>query len=286
MATLAATVSRLCAASRRRYMDPYKAIAWPDALDQNAWYFTPELISLYGTPFWDTLGEAQRKRLSQYEALNFFSLNIHGERPLVEGLAQRVYRKESAVITPYLQHFLDEENKHMVYFGGFCTRYFGRVYPEKKLNLPREFLPGEADFLFFAKVLVFEEIVDVYNVAMAKDERLAPIARRINQLHHAEESRHLGFGRLMVAELFQRYAPTWPAEHLGETRVYLGEYLRATWREYYNPDAYRDAGIPDPYGARAMALEDPRQAEHRRQVSARCLDYLKKQHMVEEDLAL
>ena len=112
------------------------------------------------------------KRLSFCETVNFFSLNIHGEKRLIEGLARRLYRRGMEDLTAYLHHFLDEENKHMVYFGGFCTEYAGKVYPDRKVAFPREYAAGEEDFLFFAQVLIFEEIVDVYNVHLATDERL------------------------------------------------------------------------------------------------------------------
>ena len=198
MRDFSSTVEKLCNASRRNYVNPYDHIQWPESLDQDQWFFSSELLSLYGTPLYRDMTEEQKKRLSFYETVNFFSLNIHGEKALVEGLAHRAYRSNMESVTPYLHHFLDEENKHMVYFGGFCQRYAGKVYRDRKLMFPREYAPGEEDFLFFAKVLIFEEIVDVYNMAMAKDSRLPAIVRRINLAHHLEESRHLAFGRLFV----------------------------------------------------------------------------------------
>jgi len=280
---LVSTVEKLCETSRRNYLNPYSALEWPPALDAKWWFTTPEFISLYGTEIYEPLTEAEKRRLSFYEAVNFFSLNIHGEKALVEGLARRLYRLDSDVISSYLHHFLDEENKHMVYFGGFCTRYAGKVYPDKKMVFPRDFAPGEEDFLFFAKVLIFEEIVDVYNVRMAGDERLAPIARRINLLHHRDEARHLVFGRQLVQELFNCYAPTWPDETLRGVREYLRDYLVATWKEYYNPEVYRDAGLKDPLDIQDRAFLHPQCWEHRRRVSAGCVRYLLQSNIFEEE---
>jgi hypothetical protein len=276
-------VGKLCEASRKQYVDPYHYLEWPEKLDPEQWTTSPELISLYGTEPYEGLSEPQRKRLSFHEAVNFFSLNIHGEKALVEGLAQRVYRKSSDVITPYLHHFLDEENKHMIYFGGFCMRYAGKVYPDRKLSVPREFAPGEEDFLFFAKVMIFEEIVDHYNVRMSTDERLAPVARQINLIHHREEMRHLVFGREMVQRLFGHYAPQWPAGTLQGVRGYLLGYITATWKEYYNPDVYKDAGLEDPYGLVQRTFGDERCRRHRREVSEKCLRFLVKQGILEEE---
>ncbi len=282
MARLATIVNKLCEASRSNYVNPYSYLEWPETLDPDQWYMSPEFISLYGTEIYANLTEAQKKKLSFYEAVNFFSLNIHGEKPLVEGLAHRVYRKDQLDITPYLHHFLDEENKHMVYFGGFCMRYAGKVYPERKMAFPRDYVEGEEDFLFFAKVLIFEEIVDVYNVRMSKDARLAPIARQINLIHHLDESRHLGFGRLLVKELFNHYAPTWSPETLKGIRDYLGDYLVATWKEYYNLDSYQDAGLKNPYEVRETAYNHPRCQEHRKKVTEKCVRYLLKNNILEE----
>ena len=95
---------------------------------------SPDLISLHGTRHWDALDEQGRRVLSFFELVNFFSINIHGERMLIEGLAKRLYRKHAETVTPYLHHFLDEENKHMFYFGRFCNQYAGKVYAEGLLR--------------------------------------------------------------------------------------------------------------------------------------------------------
>ena len=280
--SLEATVERLCRVSVEQCIDPHSRIEWPERIDEGAWYTSPELVSLFGSPAYEELGEAQRKRLSFFEAVNFFSLNIHGERMLIEGLARRLYRRDHEAISPYLHHFLDEENKHMSYFGRFCTRYAGKVYPEKKLPFEQEFAPGEEDFLFFAKVLVFEEIVDVYNRRMARDERIAPIAREIHWLHHFEEARHLAFGRELVAELFARHRAQWPDEVLRGVRATLAAYLGATWKEYYNPDAYRDAGLEGAFELRRAALASSAGRAHRIEVSQGCLRFLLEGGILEE----
>jgi P-aminobenzoate N-oxygenase AurF len=282
MRTLEQTVERLCEASRKDYANPYELV-WPEKHDRDQWYFSPELISLYGTRFYAELSDADKKKLSFLEAVNFFSLNIHGEKALIEGLAHRLYEKQTAIYSDYLHHFLDEENKHMVYFGGFCMRYAGKVYPDKKMILDREYAPGEEDFLFFAKVMIFEEIVDVYNVRMAQDERLSPIAREINRLHHRDEARHLVFGRQMVQEMFQHYCKHWEAETLNAIRKYLEQYVVATWREYYNPDVYRDLGLSNSYDIYEKAFDDGATRQHRREVTSGCIQYFLNHRILEQD---
>ena len=275
------TLKRLSEVSRKQYDNPYEAVEWPDKLDEAAWLTSPELISLYGTELYASLAESQRKRLAFFEAVNFFSLNIHGEKSLVEGLAHRLYAQETPEISEYLHHFLDEENKHMVYFGGFCQRYAGKIYADRKLTVPREYAPGEEELLFFAKVMIFEEIVDVYNRKMADDERLAPVARRINWLHHRDEARHLVFGRETVARLAQRSLPAWDDDTRSRVRRYLSDYVEATWKEFYNPDVYADAGIAEPYAAQRAAWAHSACREHRRAVAEPCVSFLRKHNLWE-----
>lgn len=287
MADLKKTADRLSEISRRDYSNPYAALRdWPERLGGDEWFTSPELTSLYGTEEYGRLSESDKKRLSFFEAVNFFSLNIHGEKSLIEGLARRLYRKDDDAISAYLHHFLDEENKHMVYFGAFCERYAGKIYPDKKLAFPRDYADGEEDFLFFAKVLVFEEIVDVYNVRMSTDERLHPVARQINAMHHRDEARHLVFGRQLVKELYELHAPCWPAEVLGAVRGYLRDYIVATWKEYYNVDVYRDMGLVDPRGLHQRAFASAAQTQHRRAVSTGCLRYLRESGIFEEEPSL
>ena len=90
MNDLVKTADRLCALSRRAFSNPFADFQWPERLDGDQWSTSPELISIYGSQAYEAMSEPERKRLSFYEAVNFFSLNIHGEKALVEGLAARL----------------------------------------------------------------------------------------------------------------------------------------------------------------------------------------------------
>jgi P-aminobenzoate N-oxygenase AurF len=245
-----------------------QTIIWPDKVDRDQWFMSPNLLSLYGTDLWDRIGETARKRLSFFESVNFFSLNIYGEKPLVSGLAQRIYSLGYGNVSPYIHHFLGEENRHMEYFGRFCMTYAGKIYPEKRFSLPGEFAPGEEDILFFAQTVIFEMVADYYNVTTGEDERVVPIARQINQLHHADETRHLVFGRKILADLWEQCSTTWDTETQARVRNDITAFLTATWRQYYNPDVYRDAGITDPYEATDMAWTSPDRIAFRARVEA------------------
>jgi hypothetical protein len=278
---------RLSRVSARTFQNPYTAVDWPDALDAAAdWFTSPELLSLHGTAYWDELPEPERRRLSFLEAANFYSLNIHGEKSLMSGLASRLYRPDLVDVAGYLHHFLDEENKHSVYFGGFCTRY-AKVYRSRQVAVGGERPQDIEDFLFFAKTMVFEEVVDQYNRVQGRDTRLHPLARFINGNHHREETRHLVFGRALVSALWA--AAGWDAATRADLGDQLTAFLVASWREFYNPDVYADLAhknpahknpahknpaLENPWEVAETAWASPAQRRHRRQASGRCLGFL------------
>ena len=288
MESAAELASRLTKASRKKLWNVYTAFDWPESLDDSRWFMAPELISLYGTDTWNELDEERRRKLSFHELVNFFSFVLQGERPLLEGVSHRLYTRPTfGDVTEYMHHFLDEENKHMVMFWTFCERYNqGQIYPEKKLALSREYAQGEEDIVFFIKVLVVEEIGDYYNVAMQRDDRLHPIVQQINEFHHTDEARHIIFGERYLQELWERHSESWSEQTLGEFRSWLAEYLPSSWRDFYNPSVYRDAGIEDPYAARQAALDAPECRAHRRRCSDKLTSYLLDTGMLLEEPAL
>jgi hypothetical protein len=273
---------KLTAQSIKGFYNPHALIQFPDKLAPTAWFISPELVSLFGTPEWQSLSQEKQQRLTFFETINFFSLNIHGEKSLLEGLTRRLYESNLADVTEYIHHFIDEENKHMYFFGSFCEKYAGKVYADRKIFFPREYASGEEDFLFFIKVFVFEEIVDYYNLNTARDEMVHPLVREINRNHHEDEVRHLAFGRVVLADLFQKFSPKWSPVILQGIRDYIQSYYISTWREYYNPDIYVDAGLAEPYELAQRVFESALAKDHRTRVSRTSLQYLKKIGIITE----
>lgn len=254
-------------------------LAFPETLPPAAWCTAPELVGLWGTAIWERLDPVAQRRISFWEAVNFFSLNIHGERALITGLADRLYRTRTKSVTPYLHCFLDEENRHSQAFGTFCLRYAAKVYPPRTVMSASPATaerpePGLDDLTFFARVLIFEEIADYHNRHMQHDDRLPPVVRAINAMHHRDESRHLQFGRRVVRQLWETHSGEWDDDAKEGLRRHLLEYLRAAWREYYNPLAYRDAGLTRTIDVVDDAWAHPTQVARRERASRSVLQYL------------
>jgi hypothetical protein len=267
-------LERLSSMSIEDYYNPYQMFEWPDTLPEQAWWMSPELTTTFGTDVARELSEEQLFALSKFESINFYSLNVHGIRELLIEVTRRIHTDEFATPSGFFHHFIGEENEHMWFFAEFCQRYGRKIY--KQLRGGAETVPpGNADsLLVFARILIFEEFVDHFNLKMASDGRLDETIRHINRIHHQDESRHIAFGRELVRILFESFRSRATPEELDHVRRYVKRYLSYSFESLYNPQVYRDAGIPKPLDVRRRLLEGPRRAEFEAQVFRKTLPYL------------
>lgn len=273
-------MDKLSRASANNFLDPSQ-LKWPDSVDEHTWHFSPELISLYDTPVWKSLDEAARQRLSFYEAVNFFSLNIHGEKYLISEVSRRLYQDDNLCLNQYLLHFIEEESKHMMYFSNYCQRYARKVYADKTLALGEENNINLNTFLLFARIYLFEEIVDEYNRIMAADKRITNIAREINHIHHVEESRHLAFGRKFISDQLSKHSAGWDKSTRTHIKCHLESYLAMIWKQYYNPQVYADAGIENAFEVWQNVTNAPAAVRHRQKICSTRLGLMRKLNLIE-----
>jgi hypothetical protein len=269
-------LGRLSTMSIEDYYNPYRLFEWPERLPEDMWWMSPELTTTHGTELADTLTQEQLYALSRYESINFYSLNVHGIRELLIEVVNRIHTVGFETPSQFFHHFIGEENEHMWFFAEFCLRYGGKIYRQ----------PAGADgvapsskvesLLVFARIMIFEELVDHYNSTMAADERLNETIRAINRIHHQDESRHIAFGRELVQLLFEEVKRTATAEELAEISTYLRRYMTHSFESLYHPQVYRDAGLERPHQVRRSLLESPARAKAEELTFRKTTRFLKK----------
>ena len=121
---------------------------------------------------------------------------------------------------------------------------------------------------------MFEDIVDAYNAQMAVDENLVPVAREINRLHHEDEVRHRAFGRSLLRHIWRESSSGWSRSNRERIRESIRLYSTVAWREYFNPDVYRDAGLSDPYGVMRAAWASDVAVRRRQEICAPAIKFL------------
>jgi hypothetical protein len=246
-----------------------------------------ELLSIYDTMLMEQLSETQLRQLSKWESINFYSINVHGIRELLVEVSKRLHAPDYELFAEFFHRFLGEENDHMWFFAQFCLRYGGKLYPDKTLKFPVSpelSEPNIETFLIFSRILIFEEIVDHFNMCMGKDTALHPLIQQINSVHHEDESRHIAGGREIVKALYGKLISTRSAEKRGALGKYLKSYMKTSVESLYNPAAYRDAGLPDPFKCRNEVIKLPERKEHHRRFTQRTVKFLNRlDGLVEED---
>lgn len=274
--------ARLSKVSREQRYDVYQLFDWPESLPAGEYWMSPELTSCYGTELWASLDEQSRVILSQHEMVNFFSVNIHLIRDLIGEVADRIYATRYPGLSEFFHDFIHEENEHMWFFAKFCQLYGGKVYPPRTLaSAAPSSQDAIRDLVVFGRILIAEELSDVFNAKMAGDTRLPPIARQINAVHHNDESRHIAFGRQMLRALHEEAAASTSAEEMRAAGEYLGHYVSVCLLSLYNPTMYRDAGLQDARSVRRRLLADPARRAAHHQLMGRTVTFLHRSGVLE-----
>ena len=275
---------KLIDASIEKYYNPYEEFVWPDRLDENSLWMSEDLLSIHGTPYMDTLNERQIWKLSKWESINFFSFNVHGIRELILHVLSRIHNAGFEETSEYFHHFIGEENEHMWFFAQFCKRYGGKIYFTRRLQFP-SFEEGDIqNFISFAKILISEQIGDFYNVHMKDDEQLHPIVRKINRIHHEDESRHISMGLRVVKTLYQEIAEKYSKDVLKSIEEYLRKYIQFFLHSFYNPNVYKDAGLPEPYELRRNLIDHPARKEFHRKVLKNTRHFFRTNNIIKEEI--
>ena len=278
---LTLALDRLTRISIDQAQSPYDRFDWPAELSEDEWWMSEDLLSVHATKLAEGLDEPQRKRLGKWESIHFYSLNVHGIRELLGAVVHRIHIAGFEASSEFFHRFIAEENEHMWFFAQFCQRYGSKIYPDRSMKLGSPSEDAEIDsFIIFARILIFEELVDHFNIRMGADPALPPIVRQLNRAHHEDEGRHIAGGREIVKHLYKRLAKRLDSAALQELDLYLRRYIVASVESLYNPTVYRDAGITDPYGFRAEVLADPARRAYHQKFLGRIVQFLSKNDII------
>ena len=205
--TMDVVATRLNKGSVRRSYEPEVAIDWDAPLAEGKYFLPKEVLSLYGTPYWDELTEEQRIALSREEMANVLSVGIWFENILNRGLLLQLLREDPA--SPYAHYVLTEmgdECRHMTMFGKVIARAGAKPYRMGRTDrvltaLLPHFLRGS---LLWVGALIGEEIFDAQQRRIMGDPELQPVVAQLMRIHVTEEARHIRFAREGVVHRMQK----------------------------------------------------------------------------------
>lgn len=190
--------TRLINGSVRRSYEPAVAIDWDAPLEEGRYFLPKEVISLYGTAYWEELTEEERIAVSREELANVLSVGLWFENILNRGLLLQLLREDPT--SPFAHYVLTEmgdECRHMTMFGKVIDRVGARPYRMGRTDrflaavLPH-FLRGS---LLWVGALIGEEIFDAQQRRIMTDPELQPVVAQLMRIHVTEEARHIRFAR-------------------------------------------------------------------------------------------
>ncbi|HTM86477.1 MAG TPA: diiron oxygenase [Mycobacterium sp.] len=251
---------RLLKGSVRKSFAPVVDIDWNAPLDPDKFFLPPQIVSLYGTPLWDSMSRAEQIELSRQELANTLSAGIWFENILNQSLLRMMMHQDpTSPSTHYELTELGDETRHMVMFGKAIDKIGAkpvrpRLYQRIIINsLPFAFRGS----VLWVAALVGEEIFDSLQRQMMDDPELQPMVQRLMRIHVTEEARHIQFARDGLRKrtpTMPRYKRVWVANLNGVG----GPFFRHL---FTNKVQYARVGL-DARAARRMA----RASAHRHEV--------------------
>ena len=251
-------------------LDPGKMLATDDAvdwsipIDDTAFHFHPEYLSLYGTPQWNAMSEKERFAYSRHEAVAFYRTGTWFENILIHGLMHHLYDlPANDPLHRFLYLEASEECRHCAMFGEFARHAGTPPYlPSRRVLFMGKILKHTGSkIVYHLAILGGEEIADAYDRATSRGENIHPVSKQMAKLHVIDETRHMAFVKTYLAELWPALGPVAKAY----ARWYMPITLFTMVDAMVNRQVYRTLGIKDGYSA---AWRNPHRRERIRQALA------------------
>jgi hypothetical protein len=267
-----AIANRLLASSAKASYDPLTEIDWDAPLPDDLYGMTPEWSSLYGTPLWDRMSEADRITLTKHEFASISGVGIWFEMILMHLVLRDIYDQDPA--TPHVQYALTEiadECRHSVMFARVAEKFGAPSYgPQRTVqNLGRLFKTVAFGPSMYASILVAEEILDIFQREMIKDERVQPITRTASRIHVVEEARHMRFAREEIVRRTQNM--NWAVRREQRTTLAVVAYFISS--SLVHPGVYRSVGL-DPAIAKQAAKTNEQYNAKLRNAASGLIEFL------------
>jgi hypothetical protein len=265
--------ARLLGSAARTSYDPVVDIDWDAPIPRDLYGLSPEWSTLYGTPLWDRLTEAERITLTTHEMCSISGVGIWFECLLMQLVLRDVYGEDPA--QPHVQWALTEiadECRHSVMFARTAQKLGVPSYqpPPSILKLGKVFAAKGDGASAYAAILVAEEILDIFQRDLMKDERVLPIIRAGSQIHVVEEARHMRFAREEIA----RRAPGLNALQRRKHRTVVASVAAVIADNLVQPQVYAAVGL-DPAKGKAAARANEHHRAKLRGAAAGLVEFLR-----------
>lgn len=239
-------VEKLIDISKTRALVPEEFVPWQIEERETDRFLPDSLVSLVGDPLYDMLTAEQQRQLGKHEVVQ--SLYSYAWS---EGLACLFFNRHlltihdtTSVEYRFLVRELIEEYRHQSMFADAVVQLGITPIAPSKMHqwvglFTARFFPSD---LVFMSVMAVEEIADVYGKAIRKDAAIYIVLRKISELHHIEEGRHIHYTTMWLRRYTDR------AGYVKRTIYSLVTLLNIYFMRslYVKREIFEKIGVPNP----------------------------------------
>lgn len=273
-----AVAARLLKSVARQSYDPEIDIDWSAEADPDLFWMSPERLSLFGTPLYDSLTREQQVELSKHEIASIASVGLWFEIILMQILLRDVYASDPrSARTHFELTEIADECRHSLMFGKAIGHFGAPAYgPRSWIHKLAPVYPYiSTGAAAYASILIGEEPVDRLQREVLSDERVQPMVRQVSRIHVVEEARHVSFARDELIRSLDGISKV--QRTIAQTITAQGAYIMM--RSLVHPDVYKAVGI-DPQLGRRTALSNPHYRATIAWMGEKVMPFLEEQDMV------
>ncbi len=217
-------------------------VDWSAPVDLDAGVFADGLIDGYGSPLWDRLDSAARRRLNLEFSCWRLSQFLHGEEGAMLACSQLVDMVPANDAKFFQSTQVLDEARHTEVLSRYLNeKCGGRIYPiADNLRILFDHLLGEGKW--FIKTVGLQLIAETFAVGMFRmlaETAQDPLLRSICQRIVADESRHMGFSVLGLPDVIREL----DGAEMRELEQFTIEACRLVMRGMFAREAFEAAGF-------------------------------------------
>jgi P-aminobenzoate N-oxygenase AurF len=186
--------ARLVQISKAKPLLPETYVPWHIPITLTTLFMPEKMVSLYGHPLWDRLTPQQQIELGRLEMVQVMYSYGWSETLACHFFNRHLLSLNSNTVEyKFLIRELIEEYRHQEMFG-MAVEKLERT-PVLPTGMHRFFARLTSGYMpapmVFMSVLSVELLADIYAKHIRKDERIYEVLRKVSELHHIEEGRHI-----------------------------------------------------------------------------------------------
>lgn len=264
-------VRKLSEISHHKTMDHATVLPWDQPMDLNLHPKNLEHLWINGTRFCENLTKEQKLELAWLETGRDISMFIWLEQtipPLYMGYVTQFHDRISQELQEYLMIFSKEEIVHTLTFKRFMNKAHLQLWnpPEGLYELLTQTLPKMEPAVGVLFTLLIEWVAELSAMYTSQGKDVEPMTRTMFREHHADEVRHIAFGRWISESFFETANP----EAVAKVREMSKKIIPTLIDMFtYNPEIALHTSFEFPIGVADRAeIEEVWRSEHNARINA------------------